>query len=668
MFDGLNPAQRVAVMHDRGPLLVLAGAGTGKTRVVTTRIARLLRQGEAPRSILAVTFTNKAAREMKARLVGLAGRAARGVWVSTFHSLCARLLRKDAHQLGLSNAFAILDEGDQQAQLVRVARAVGMKLDEAAPGVPASRLPRLVLGRIGLWKNQGVRPTEDPPAQHDEVGTAARALWRPYAAHLRSMSALDFDDLLLCTRELLETVAEVRARYQRQFRWLHIDEYQDTNPLQLDITRLVCGPEQNLCVVGDDDQAIYAFRGADLENILAFDRQFTPCTVVKLEDNYRSTALILDAANAVIAKNRARRDKTLRSGLGDGAPLSLVAAEDGEAEAEQVAARIFDLVVRDHRPADSIALLYRAAPQSRLFEEALRLRGVPYRVVGGMEFFARKEVKDALAYLACVARPDDEIAFRRAVTAPARKIGDVAVGRIVAAARARGRPIVEYAAQGAPDAELKDDQRAALCAFAGPLVAARTPIEAAADDPGGDAALLAHRVVLDAGMARLFAAEPELATRQRMQESVEEVMNAFAVFVERRRDAAQAPDLAEGRPEEEGAGALAAFLDRVRLDDEEDQRDDDDEEKQQGKGKVQLMSLHASKGLEFPVVFVVGMEEGLLPHRRVVEESGERGVEEERRLCYVGFTRAQRSLVCSFAKTRRRRHELLARRRSRFLD
>ena len=668
MFDGLNPAQRAAVLHDGGPLLVLAGAGTGKTRVVTTRIARLLMQGEPSRSILAVTFTNKAAKEMKERLVSLVGTAARGVWVSTFHALCARMLRKDAHQIGLSNALTILDESDQLAQLVRTARAIGVKLDEAAPGTPASRLPRMVLGKIGLWKNQGVRGTDEPPPQHDEVALVARTLWRPYAAHLRSMNALDFDDLLLCARELLETVTAVRERYQARFRWLHIDEYQDTNPIQLEITRLLCGPEKNLCVVGDDDQAIYAFRGADLENILAFDRQFTPCTVVKLEDNYRSTALILDAANAVIAKNRARRDKTLRSGLGDGAPLSVIAAPDGEQEAELVASRIFDLVLRDQRPAESVAILYRAAPQSRLFEEALRLRGVPYRVVGGMEFFARKEVKDAVAYLTCIARPDDEVAFRRAVTAPARKIGDVAIGRIVASARAAGVPLVEYAAQGAPAADLKAEQRIALANFATPLVAERAPIEVAAADPDADAALLAHRAVLAAGVARLIEAEPELATRQRIQECVEELMNAFATFVERRRDAALAPDLAESQLVDTDEGALAAFLDRVRLDGDDDERTDDEKEEKKSKGKVQLMSLHASKGLEFPVVFLVGMEEGLLPHRRVVEESGERGVEEERRLCYVGFTRAQRMLVCSHATTRRRRHELLPRRRSRFLD
>ena len=668
MIDGLNDAQRAAVMHDGGPLLVLAGAGTGKTRVVTTRIARLILQGESPRTILAVTFTNKAAKEMKERLTQLAGRAARGVWVSTFHSLCARLLRRDAHRIGLSNAFAILDEGDQHAQLVRVARNLGLKLDEAAPGVNASKLPRLVLGRIGLWKNQGVRGTEEAPAQHDEVGLVARTLWQPYAAHLRSMSALDFDDLLLCARELLESVADVRARYQALFRWLHIDEYQDTNPLQLDITRLLCGPHQNLCVVGDDDQAIYAFRGADLENILAFDRQFTPCTVVKLEENYRSTALILDAANAVIAKNRARRDKSLRSGLGEGAPLALVPADDGENEAEQVAARIFDRVFREGAPPDSIAILYRAAPQSRLFEEALRLRGVPYRVVGGMEFFARKEVKGALAYLSCIARPDDELSFRRAVTAPARKIGEVALGRIVQAARERSVPVVEYAAQGAPEAPLKDDQRKALVAFAEPLLTARKPIALAADDPDGDAATLAHKAVLEAGLERLIDAEDDLAVRQRVQECIEEVMNAFAAFVERRRDAAEAPDLAESHLVDPTEGALAAFLDRVRLDEDEADKKDDKSEEKKRKGKVQLMSLHASKGLEFPTVFLVGMEEGLLPHRRVLEESGERGVEEERRLCYVGFTRAQRLLVCSFAKARRRRHELLARRRSRFLE
>jgi superfamily I DNA/RNA helicase len=661
---GLNDAQRAAVFHDTGPLLVLAGAGSGKTRVVTTRIARLLLQGEAPRSILAVTFTNKAAREMRERLMHLAGKKlARGVWISTFHSLCARLLRRDAHRIGLSNAFTILDEGDQLAQLGRVARELGLKLNE--------KEPRLVLGRIGLWKNMGIRRDEDPMLRADlggnPISVLAAQLWKPYAAHLRALAALDFDDLLLSARELLEDTPDVRKRYQALFRFVHIDEYQDTNPIQLEITKLLMGHEKNICVVGDDDQAIYSFRGADLENILSFDKMFSPCRVVKLEENYRSTGLILGAANAVIAKNKGRRDKTLKSMLGDGRPVEIVGADDGDAEAELVASRVYDIVIRDKAPAESVALLYRAAPQSRLFEEALRLRGVPYRVVGGQEFFQRREVKDTIAYLSCIARPDDELSFRRAVNLPTRGMGGKTVERILLGAREKNMPVMDFAAEGAPGVPLKPAQVDTLVGFARPLVDARGTLRAAEHDPDADFAGLARAAIDEAGLALAVESETELAAREKLMECIEEVIDALAAFVDRLRDAEEAPDLAESRLVSAERGALDAFLDRVALD-EEDDKDKGDDDKKDKKGKVQLMSLHASKGLEFPTVFLVGLEEGLLPHRRVLEESGERGAEEERRLAYVGITRAQRTLVCTYAKARRKRHELIGRKRSRFLD
>lgn len=676
-LEGLNDAQRAAVFHDRGPLLVLAGAGSGKTRVVTTRIARLLLQGEAPRSILALTFTNKAAKEMKERLILIAGRPlARGVVVSTFHSLCARLLRRDAHRIELSNSFSILDEGDQLAQLQRVARAAGLKLQE--------KEPRMVLSRIGLWKNMGLRTSEPAPLESlggDPISLLAARLWQPYAAHLRALAGLDFDDLMLCARELLEKTPDVRKRYQALFRWVHIDEYQDTNALQLEITKMLVGAERNICVVGDDDQAIYAFRGGDIENILSFDTQFpkadgTPCDVVKLEDNYRSTGLILQAANAVIGKNKGRRDKTLRSTLGDGRPVEIVAAEDGDAEADTVSARIFAAVFDKERPqpAEHIAILYRAAPQSRLFEEGLRLRGVPYRVVGGMEFFARREVKDTIAYLCCIARPDDELAFRRAVNLPARGLGDKTVERILQAARSANMHVVDFAARAldlAPGTlPLKPAQLSTLAHFARPLVDARAQVARAERDPEGDVAGVARAAIDEAGLAALVDGEMDLTARERLLDSIEEVIDALAAFVDRLRDAAETPDLEDSRVVSDGEdrGALDAFLDRVTLDDEERDRDKDKDEKRDKKGKVQLMSLHASKGLEFPTVYLVGLEEGLLPHRRVLEESGARGIEEERRLAYVGITRAQRTLVCSWAKTRRRRHEMIARRRSRFLE
>ena len=662
--DGLNDAQRLAVEHREGPLLVLAGAGSGKTRVVTMRIARLLLEGESPRSILALTFTNKAAKEMKERLIALAGKKlARGVVVSTFHSLCARLLRRDAHRIELSSAFVILDEGDQRAQLLHVARGIGLQLSE--------KEPRIILGKIGLWKNRGLRRHEDPLERFPSVDPVAQLtsrLWRPYQEHLRTLSAVDFDDLLLYTRELLETVPDVRRRYQALFRFLHIDEYQDTNPLQLDIVRLLCGPHKNLCVVGDDDQAIYGFRGADLDNILAFDQHYSPCTVVKLEENYRSTGHILAAANAVIQKNEQRRDKTLFTRSGDGAPIEILPVADGDAEADTVGTRIFELVFKEQVPGEDIAILYRAAPQSRLFEEGLRLRGVPYRVVGGQEFFQKKEVKDTLAYLTCLARPDEEIAFRRASNLPARGLGSKSLLRVIAGARQAQTPLVEFAAQGAPGVELKDKVRAALVDFATPLVTARPRILAGSFDENVDLAGLARTAIDQAGLRALADEEPELEARQRRLECIDEVIDAFAAFVDRLREAREAPDLDTSGVvlgEIGLEGPLAAFLDRLALDDDKD--DDRDEDKPK-KGKVQLMTLHASKGLEFPWVFLVGLEEGLLPHRRVIEEGGQRGIEEERRLCYVGITRARRRLVITHALARRKRHEMVGRKHSRFLD
>ncbi len=665
----LNPAQREAVVHDRGALLVLAGAGSGKTRVVTMRIARLLEKGVQARSILAVTFTNKAAREMKERLIEQVGKPARGVWISTFHSLCSRLLRRDAHRIGISTGFTILDEGDQLSQLVRVAKQLGLKLDDG--------VPKLVLQRIGYAKNQGVR-AGDPFPGTDDVATLAGRLMKPYVEHCRALSALDFDDLLLCGRELLETVHDVRKRYQALFRYVHVDEYQDTNPLQFDLIRMLVGPEKNLCVVGDDDQAIYGFRGASLDNILTFDTQYAPCTVVKLEQNYRSTGNILSCANAVIAKNTARREKTLFSALGDGEKVILRAVDDGEGEGDAVGSAIFDLVNAKNetlrRPKD-IAILYRAGPQSRVFEEALRLRGVPYTVVGGMDFFQRREVKDTVAWLSCIARPNDELAFRRVVNLPSRGLGEMAVEKIVAAAKAAGRNIVDTAAEGAPGALLKAAQQESLKRFGAPLVAARIELERLRHDEEADLADVAWKAIRKAGLDDALAAETDLKARDKLLEAAQEVCDAFASWCDRLRGASEAPDLEESRVVDGDAAPLDSFLDRIALDEEERQRAKDEKKsrngekkKDDGPGKVQLMSLHASKGLEFPVVFFVGFEEGLLPHRRVLEESGETGVAEERRLAYVGITRAREQLVMTYAKFRRKRKMMMARRRSRFAD
>jgi superfamily I DNA/RNA helicase len=664
-LDGLNPPQREAVLHDRGPMLVLAGAGSGKTRVVTMRIARLLLEGTNPRSILAVTFTNKAAKEMKERVHDLVGwDRARGVTISTFHSLCARMLRRDAPSIDLSPNFQILDTADQLAQLTRVAKEAGVHLDEVKP--------RNVLGRIGLFKNRGLLPDEVQP-HGDIVTQLAARLYGGYAAHLRELSAVDFDDLLLLARELLRADEDVRDRYRAQWHQILIDEYQDTNPLQLDLVRLIVGEHKNVCVVGDDDQAIYGFRGADVENILLFDKHFGGAKIVKLEQNYRSTGAILDAANAVIAQTPGRRGKTLFSALGAGELPRMVPCVDGDAEGAFVARECGLLLSEGRYKPDDMAVLYRAGPQSRLFEEHLRNAGVPYRVVGGQEFFERREVKDVMAYLTLIARPDTELAFRRVVNLPSRGLGDAAVKKIIYAAREQRVSLIDYGAEGAPGAGLKDAQRAALERFCAPLLHARAQLQADErhSGPDVDPSQTCELAILDAGIRDVIGREKDLAAREKIQDSFEEVITSLSAFADRLRDARESPDLPESQVLNEiaeGQDALGAFLDRVALDEKEREKDrQKDEDKADSRGRVTLMSLHASKGLEFPVVFFVGFEEGLIPHRRVLEE-GDGGVSEERRLCYVGITRAQRLLYFTYARGRRRRNRIVPRSPSRFSD
>jgi superfamily I DNA/RNA helicase len=648
----LNPAQREAVMHQTGPMLVLAGAGSGKTRVVTTRIARLILEGTDPRSILAVTFTNKAAKEMKERVLELVGSSrARGIVVSTFHALCARILRADGHRMGLDPRFSILDTSDQLSQLIRVARDEEIVLDE--------KMPRIVLGKIGGFKNQGLRPT-DPLPRSDELDIVAAKLYRPYAAHLRALSAVDFDDLLLLVRDLLEAEQDVRERYQLRFRHLLIDEYQDTNPIQLALVHLLTGPEQNLCVVGDDDQAIYGFRGATVQNILEFDQQFDACRIVKLEQNYRSTGAILRVANAVIAKTPGRRDKTMFTDGKLGDLPEVVVCDDGDIEAEFVAETIAAWLATGERKPDDIALLYRANPQSRLFEEQLRLHAVPYRVVGGQEFLERREVKDVLSYVRLIARPKDELAFRRVVNLPARGLGEGAVKKILTRSKETGKSPLELGVTG-DDLGLRAGARDAFRTFCLALETARAEIESMDDDD--DPSLVIERAVQRAGWVDAVRKEPELKRKERCDEALEEIVTALSAFWTRVLEAREAPDLADSWLLEEVDDPLAAFLDRMTL---QGDKPDKDKKEENTRGKVTLMSLHASKGLEFPVVFFVGFEDGFMPHRRAIAE-GDDGEHEERRLCYVGVTRARERLFMTYATARRRRNKIIGRRASRFL-
>jgi len=658
LLGGLNDAQRAAVAHGGGPLLVLAGAGSGKTRVVTTRIARLIAEGVSGRSILAVTFTNKAAREMRERLFALVGRdRARGITVCTFHALAARMLRRDGHRIELSTQFTILDESDQLSQLLRVAKEQGVDMGDHKPA--------LVLSRIGWMKNQGMRD-EVPVSSSDPLHLLAHRLYAPYRRHNRALHAVDFDDLLLLTVELLERAPDVKKRYQTVLQHVLIDEYQDTNPVQDELVRRLVGPHRNLVVVGDDDQAIYGFRGSAIENILRFDLDWAPCAVVKLEENYRSTGHILACANAVIAKAGARKEKTLRAQLALGEKVRVLTCDDGEHEASSVASEIARAVeTGEARPGD-VALLYRANPQSRAFEEELRLRGVPYRVVGGQEFFERRDVKNVLAYLSLVARPSDELAFRRVVNLPARGLGEKTVAAVVEHARATNASLVDACVDEAIGARVKLEAAQRLAAFARPLSLARAVLARKSDDD--DPIETLSEAVRAAGYQAVIDAEKDLAARERTSEALDEVLDAVASWLDRVREAKEAPDLESSWVVDADAPFLESFLDRVALDEEERRREREkkkDGDKSEKSDRVTLMSLHASKGLEFPVVYLVGLEEGLLPHRRVLDEGN--GVDEERRLVYVGITRARTRLTITHARARRRRQSVLPRTPSRFL-
>lgn len=688
LIAGLNDSQREAVLHDRGPLLVLAGAGSGKTRVVTMRIARLLSQGVAPRTILGVTFTNKAAREMKERLKALAGSAANSVLLCTFHSLCVRILRQDAHRIGVSPAFTIIDDGEQAAQLLRTARDHHISLEDLPP--------QMILARIGHWKNQGWHANDvlaQPSLLTTTLDVVAASLMGPYEKHLRALAAVDFDDLLLLSRDILERAPDVRRRYQLFYRYLMIDEYQDTNPLQFELVRLLLGPHQNICAVGDDDQAIYGFRGACLDNILLFDQHFAPCKVVKLEHNYRSTGNILQAANHVIAKNKARKEKTMRATQGEGEQMRLIACDDGEKESHVVATTIRNFVDERRFKYGDVALLYRSGPQARAFEAALRAELIPYRVVGGQSFYQKREVKDILAYLTLLAHPNDELSFRRVVNLPARGLGDASIDRIVAAARASKNPLLQWAADMRLSKELvatggiKTPQMEALASFAAPLWAVHTHLQTFGS-LGRDArqeqdwSELIASSIEQAGIRALLRSFATHEERNQMQDCFDEVIAALAVFFDRLDEAEESPDLAEsqlmrGSLQSSHGNPVGAFLDRVVLDGDTPEEIDGSQSRQDRKkkkknkkedereDKVTLSSIHASKGLEYPCVFLVGFEEGLLPHRRSVEAGGP-AIEEERRLAYVAITRAQKLLLATYAKRRRSRQQTVVRQASRF--
>jgi DNA helicase-2/ATP-dependent DNA helicase PcrA len=620
-MNGLNPAQKEAVSTLNGPLLVLAGAGTGKTRVVTFRIAELIKHRIAPDRILAVTFTNKAAGEMQERAASLLGKRRKGdkrPEISTFHSLCVRVLKRHITRLGYPAQFAIYDRGDQES----VARAAlrDIRVDGAL------LRPGDLINIISRWKTAAVRPAEAAAAAASDKEHLAAMAYRRYQRALKAAGAVDFDDLLLCTEELFTTQPDVLSAEAGRFDHLLIDEYQDTNGAQYRIVKALALPHRNLCVVGDDDQSIYGWRGAEVAHILRFKRDWPEAKVVRLEENYRSIGAILAMANRLIAFNRQRHDKVLRAFREEGEAPRVLQYPDETTEANQVVEEIRSQIFRRIAEPRDFAILFRTNEQPRVFEQELRRAKLPYTLIGGMSFYDRKEVRDILAYLRVLAHPRDEVSLLRIINTPARGIGQRAVELLLARAVSQGRPLWEIlpeaaAIEGLPEAAVK-----AVGQFRGLVQQFQKRLES--ESPVDVAASLVHAIGYQAEINRQYKEPAEQLARWN---TVEEVINSLGSYQQR----AEEP-------------TLAGFLDDVALTGRDDQQD---KESQLAKNAVVLMTLHSAKGLEFPQVYLVGMEEGILPHHRSIDAEGA-AIDEERRLCYVGVTRARDRLTMTLALSR----------------
>jgi len=606
LLAGLNPVQREAVGHERGPLLIVAGAGSGKTRVLTHRIAWLIAErGVSPFQILAITFTNKAAGEMKSRVAALVGPVAQKMWVSTFHSACVRILRRDAGRLGFRSSFTIYDEADA----VRLTGYVLRDLNLDAKRFP----PRSVHATISAAKNELIDAATYAARASSIFERRVGEIYGEYQRRLLAASAMDFDDLLTNTVTLFREHPDVLEGYQHRFQHVLVDEYQDTNRAQNELILLLGGRHHNVCVVGDSDQSIYRFRGADIRNILEFEDAFPDATIVVLEQNYRSTQTILDAANSVIANNLKRKPKALWSDSGPGAPIIRYLAESEHDEASFVAHEIARLHDVDHLAWSDVAVFYRTNAQSRVVEEELVRRSIPYRVIGGTRFYDRKEVKDVLAYLRAVANPADEVSLKRIVNVPKRGVGDTSVGRVEAWAAAHG---VGF------DEGLANAEAAGLTGKALGGVRALTALlddlrrrQRAGEGPGD----LLHEALSATGYRVELETEHSVESAGRL-ENLDELVGTAREYAD-----------------------VDAFLEDVSLVSDSDQLDE-------ASGQVVLMTLHTAKGLEFPAVFLVGMEEGVFPHLRALSEPDE--LEEERRLAYVGITRARQRLYLTSAWSR----------------
>lgn len=688
----LNPEQRTAALTTDGPVLILAGAGSGKTRTLVFRILHLVRSGVHPRQILAVTFTNKAAGEMRERVVRLAGKEARGVTLSTFHSLGARLLREHGERVGLPNKFSIYGTGDQLALIKRI---VDEEVHVSATAGDDQYDAKRVLYQISSWKNQLATPAAARAEviggamrnnRSDDYAVLAADVYPRYEQGLRAAGACDFDDLLVLPVQLLREHHDVREALWRRWRYLMIDEYQDTNAAQLEIARQLAGPFKNLCVVGDDDQSIYAWRGADLTNILEFERHYPGARVVVLEENYRSTQRILDAANAVIAQNTVRKLKRMRTGNGPGPRIDyweFDAAQGSSAEAaeaEMVAREIGIRRFHESLQWSDFGVLYRTNLQARPLEEALRAANIPYRVIGGTSFFDRKEVADFAAYLRAVLNPRDEVAVRRIINYPTRGIGRTTLLKLVEEARRTGLALLDVlraasAGEGGTGTHLglNRPQIEAVARFVELLDEAAAELQqmeaAVRSGTSGDAPLQHWAAALLRRLRLEEAVRAENKSEKVADIRIDNLRQFLASLGEyEARTWAEQP-----LPDEEGDWAppsLAGFLERVSLVENSDNARDSKEEEEPN--RVTMMTLHSAKGLEFTHVFLVGLEEEILPHGRTLHEIAEGAagdpIAEERRLFYVGITRARHRLTLSGCRTRQRGAAAVPRQPSRFVQ
>ncbi len=606
--DDLNPAQLEAVRHTDGPLIIFAGAGSGKTRVLTYRVAYLLQQGVSPFRILAVTFTNRAAAEMRRRMVNLAGTMGRDVWISTFHSLAVRILRQDAQYTPYDRNFTIYDDDDQMTLMKHCLRDLGVDDKKFRP--------RSLLAAIGGLKNELVGPDEWEQKCRGERDAVLARVYKLYQTKLLEQNALDFDDLLFQTVELFRTQPLVLEHYQHRFQYVMVDEYQDTNRAQYMLVHQIAAGFENLCVVGDDDQSIYGWRGADISNILEFEKDYPEAVMIKLEQNYRSTQRILTVANSIIANNKGRKPKQLWTSNRIGEPVSYYQADDERDEARFVLAMIERLRQSEEMRYRDCAVFYRTNAQSRSFEEECIRGNIPYRIFGGIRFYERKEIKDIIAYLRLVANPADDISLRRVLNVPRRGIGDTALARADQLARDGGRSLRE--ALGDPDL-LNGLGRTAIAIRGFFAMIERWRQQTTT------VTALTEAILEETGYRAMLQAEPPVEAETRL-ENIKEFLGAIREYDEQSDDK-----------------SLTGFLEQLALVTDVDNYSEDE-------NAIVLMTLHSAKGLEFPAVFLTGMEEGLFPHTRALGEEQE--LEEERRLCYVGITRAQQWLFLSWANRR----------------